>query len=463
MAELNELTAVEQRAMLGRKEVSARELLNAHLAQIHAVNGEVNAVVALDAEVAQTKADAVDQMIFDGQTPGPLAGLVTAHKDLELTKDFPTTFGSPLFENNRPTTNSILVQRMADAGAVALGKTNVPEFGAGSHSFNPVYGTTLNPYDRTRSAGGSSGGAAVALASNMVAIADGSDMGGSLRNPAAWNNVVGFRNSPRMVPSADGDWSILGIQGAMGRTVDDLVLLLKVIGQPHLADPLSRPLELPDKIPPVDHPLRVAVSPDLGGLPIEADVRAVLDTMYAVVEDLGWQVQEAEPNMSRADECFGVLRSFAFATGPLSSAGESIKETKATIQDEVARGSQLSGQEVAKAQAQLLRLWKNSVQFFQNYDIMLAPVTQLSPFDAKLEYPAVVDGQESERYIDWMRSCCRVTTMGMPALSLPAGFTDAGLPVGVQIIGGPWQDLMVLRAAKAIEAVTNHWQRRPTF
>ena len=463
MTDLNELTAVEQRVMLGRKEVSARELLNAHLDRIESVNGEVNAVVALNAEVATSKADAIDQMIFDGQTPGPLAGLVTAHKDLELTRDFPTTFGSPLFENNQPTTNSILVQRMADAGAVALGKTNVPEFGAGSHSFNPVYGTTLNAYDRSRSAGGSSGGAAAALASNMVAIADGSDMGGSLRNPAAWNNVVGFRNSPRVVPSADGDWSTLGMQGAMGRTVDDLVMLLKVIGQPHAADPLSRALELPDQILPPDRPLRVAISADLGGLPVEADVRAVLDTLYADIEDLGWQMQEAEPNMSRADECFRVLRSFAFATGPLSSAGDSIKLTKATIQDEVERGNLLSGQDVAKAQAQLLRLWKNSVQFFENYDIMLAPVTQLSPFDAELEYPTAVDGHESERYIDWMRSCCRVTTMGMPALSLPAGFTKAGLPVGVQIVGGPWQDLTVLRAAKAIESTTNHWQRRPVF
>ncbi len=459
--ELNELTAVEQRGMLGRKEVSARELLDAHLKQIDILNGKVNAIVALNAEVAVTKATKVDQMIANDEDPGPLAGLVIAHKDLEETKDFPTTFGSPLFKDHQPKTNSLLVQRTAEAGAIALGKTNIPEFGAGSHTFNSVYGTTFNPYDLTRSAGGSSGGAAAALATNMVAIADGSDMGGSLRNPAAWNNVVGFRNSPRMVPMTDGDWSILGLQGAMGRTVDDLVLLLRAIGVPYVGDPLSRPLNLPDKILPPKRPLRVAFSSDLGGLPVEADVRSVLQSLRSDVEGMDWEVEEAEPNLSGADECFVTLRSFAYANGPLSKVGEAIKGTKESVQDEVRRGLELGGVELAKGLTQLAVLWRSSVRFFEDYDILLAPVTQLSPFPAGLEYPTVVDGETSEHYIDWMRSCCRVTTMGMPALSLPAGFTEAGLPVGVQIIGGPWNDVGVLRAAKAIEGATNYWTRRP--
>ncbi len=461
MSSLIDLTAVEQRKLLAQKQVSAREILDAHLGQIEAANGLVNAIVALDAEVAVEKATAVDESLAAGLDPGPLAGLVTAHKDLEETKDFPTTYGSPLFANNQPKANSLLVQRMSDAGAVSVGKTNVPEFGAGSHSFNPVYGTTRNPYDHARSAGGSSGGAAAALASNMIAVADGSDMGGSLRNPAAWNNVVGFRNSPRMVPSADGDWSIMGIKGAMGRTVEDLVLLLRVIGVPYVGDPLSRPLNLPDEIVPFDRPLRVAVSADLGGLPVESDVLSVLRQLRVDIEALGWQVEENEPGFSGADECFRTLRAFAYANGPLAHLGQGLAKTKKSIQHEYRTGLALTGAEVAAANAQLSKQWRRAVRFFENFDILLAPVTQLSPFPTDWEYPKLVDGVQSDHYIDWMRSCCRVTTMGMPALSLPAGFTDAGLPVGVQIVGGPWNDVGVLRAAKTIEEATEHWKRRP--
>ena len=240
-------SAVAQRRMIAAGEVSARELLDAHLERIEQVNGTVNAIVGMDPDVARARAAAIDEATARGDAVGPLAGLVTAHKDLSETADFVTTHGSPLFAGHRPKADALHVARMKSAGAVALGKTNTPEFGAGSHTFNPVYGTTVNPYDPTRSAGGSSGGAAAALRCGMVAIADGSDAGGSLRNPAAWNNVVGFRTSPRVVPRVDpgNAWLTISILGPMARTVDDLALLLGVLAEPDSRDPLNRPLDVP--------------------------------------------------------------------------------------------------------------------------------------------------------------------------------------------------------------------------
>lgn len=464
MSDICDTSATEQKELLDSRSISAVELLEAHLDRINAVNPSVNAVVALDAAVGRRAASAIDGARMDGDEVGSLAGLVTAHKDLTDTVDFPTTYGSPVHAGVRPSADSLLVSRMKRAGAVAVGKTNTPELGAGSHTFNPVYGTTLNPWDLGRSAGGSSGGAAVALATGMVGIADGSDMGGSLRNPAAWNNVVGFRSSPGLVPRIERgvSHSTLGVEGAMARTVDDLALLLSVIGAPDLRDPLNRGLEVPATIAPIGRPLRVAFSPDLGGLPFEPDIGGVIEKVVALLPTLGWSVELAEPDFSGADECFATLRSFLFATGKLHDRTDNERsQVKATVQEEYRRGQGQSSQEIADAYGQLQQLWRRSVEFFQSYDLLVAPVTQISPFPAELEYPTSVNGEPCERYIDWMRSVCRVTVLGLPALSLPAGFTDEGLPVGVQIIGGPYADLDVLAAAKVLESVTEHHKRRP--
>lgn len=449
--------------MLGRREVSARELLDAHLQRIEAINPTVNAIVALDPDVGRQRALAVDELVAGGGDPGPLAGLVTAHKDLTDTADFPTTHGSLLFAENRPKADSWLVSQMKAAGAVALGKTNTPEFGRGSHTFNAVYGTTLNPYDTTRTCGGSSGGAAVSLATSMLAIADGSDMGGSLRNPAGWNNVVGFRASPGVVPflSLGPAYPRLATEGAMGRTVDDLVMLLRVLSQIEPGDPLSRGLLLPDVIEPIDRPLRVAWSPNFGDLPVESDVAAVLAQIPAVAEGLGWVVTEAEPDFSGAHEAFATLRGWLNATGFAARAGDRLAEMKQTIQNEAAAGAKVTAREVADALNHLRVLWLRAVDFFQQYDLLLGPVSQVSPFEIETEYPTEVDGQAMGSYIEWMMSCCYITVCGVPTMSLPAGFTDAGLPTGVQVIGGPWQDLLVLRAARALEEATGHHRTRP--
>ena len=452
-ASLCDLTAHEQLALLDASEVSARELLAAHVERIEAVNPSVNAIVAMDLSVAEERAEAVDEARAHGQVIGPLAGLVTAHKDLTDTADFVTCYGSPLHEGHRPKTDSLLVSRMKAAGAVAVGKTNTPELGAGSHTFNPIYGMTKNPWDLERSAGGSSGGAAVALSTGMVAIADGSDMGGSLRNPAAWNNVVGFRASPSAVPSVTAGVSraTFGVEGAMGRTVADLALLLSVIGEPDARDPLSRDFGLATAPTPIDGPLRVAYSPTVGGLPVEAGVAGVVADFVDRVAGIGWSVVAAEPDFSGADEAFETIRSYLFANGKLADHAARIGETKATIQEEFRRGRAQTGAEVADAHTHVGELWRRAVEFFSGFDLLIAPVTQMSPFPIDLEYPMEVDGVPCERYIDWMRSVCRITTLGMPALSLPAGFDADGLPVGVQLVGGPHRDAHVLRSALTLE------------
>ncbi len=464
-SELPDLSACEQRALLASSRVSARELLEAHLDRVERVNPTLNAVVALDPSVAVQRAAAVDDARAKGQPLGPLAGLVTAHKDLAETADFPTTFGSPVFADNRPTSDNLLVARVKAAGAAAIGKTNTPEFGRGSHTFNPVYGTTLNPYDPTRTCGGSSGGAAVALRTGMVAIADGSDMGGSLRNPAGWNNIVGLRASPGVVPSvAPGPpWPRLGTEGPMGRTVDDLVLLLRVISAQTDADPLSRGMDLPTVLKPMDRPLRVAFSRNFGNLPVEPDVLAVLDRVPAMIEGLGWEVVEAAPDFSGAHEVFATLRGWLNATGMAARLGPKLTELKQTIQDEAATGGRVTAQEVADSLDHLRVLWLRAHRFFADFDLLIGPVSQVSPFPVDIEYPRVVAGQTMTSYIEWMMSCCYITVLGSPALSLPAGFTDAGLPVGMQLVGGPWQDLTVLRAAKTIETATGHGLVRPAL
>lgn len=462
---LCDLNAHEQLTLLENRDLSARELLAAHLARVDVANPSVNAIVAADFTVAEARASTVDEARASGKAVGPLAGLVIAHKDLTETADFITTYGSTAYAEYLPPTDSLLVSRVKAAGAVSVGKTNTPEFGAGSHTFNSVYGATRNPWDLDRSAGGSSGGAAAALATGMLSIADGSDMGGSLRNPAAWNGVVGFRSSAGVVPSVGKGMprAALGLGGAMGRTVADLALLLNVIAAPDSRDPLSRDVGITADLALIDRPLRVAYSPTLGGLPVELSVSSVLDGYVERVSALGWPVEVAEPDFSGADEAFETIRAYLYAFGntQLESLGPRLIETKAPIQEEVARGNALSGAEVAAAHTHLGELWRRATAFFAEFDLMIAPVTQLSPFPIEVEYPASVDGVACDRYIDWMRSCSRITSLGMPALSLPAGYDGDGLPVGVQLIGGPHNDAALLNTAATLELSVPTERRLP--
>ena len=469
MNELCAKTAVELRNLIDEKKISAVELLDVHLEQIALTNPSLNAIVTLVPDHAQQMAAKIDHQIAKGENPGLLAGLPMAHKDLVQTKGIRTTFGSRLFEDFVPKENALVVQRLIDAGGITVGKTNVPEWGAGSQTFNDVFGETKNPFDLTRTCGGSSGGAAVALAARMLPLADGSDMGGSLRNPASFCNVVGFRTSPGRVPVypvRDG-WSNLSVLGPMARTVADCALMLAAITGPDDRNPIS----LPDSAELFLQTLesnqkgtRVAFSPDFGGqLPVEPAVQHVITQGMKVFSDLGCKVNENCPDFSGADEVFKTLRAWTFA----SQHGEGVRlhpeYYKETIIWNVEAGLKLSATDVSAANNLRTDIYQRVNTFFQDYDFLVLPVSQVTPFPLSDEYVTSINGTRMETYIDWMKSCYYITVTGLPAISIPCGFTPEGLPVGIQIIGKRLQDLAVLRIAYAFEQATETWKTQPNI
>ncbi len=448
------------------RELSAQEVMEAHLAQIERVNPEVNAIVTLTAERALERAGATDEALARGEEVGPLAGLPVAHKDLFPTEGVRTTFGSPIYDNFVPDHDALIVQRLREAGAVSVGKTNTPEFGAGSQTFNAVFGETLNPYDTTKTCGGSSGGAAAALACGMVPIADGSDMGGSLRNPAGFCNVVGFRPSPGRVPSWPDptSWLSLTVDGPMARTVEDAALVLGAIAGPDDHDPLSISETGAQFLRPLERDLggvRVAWSRDLGGLPVDARVTAVLEDQRHVFESLGCVVEDAQPDFAGADEVFKVLRAWRYEL----SFGELLEDHRDQMKDTVVwnieEGAGLSGPRIGRAELGRTEIYHRLRAFMQSYEFLVAPVSQVPPFDVVQRYVTEIGGERMETYIDWMKSCYYVTVAGLPAASVPCGFTPQGLPVGIQIVGRHRDDLGVLQLAHAFERATRHGERRP--
>jgi amidase len=462
--------AVTLAGMLRRREVSAREVIAAHIARIEALDGAVNAVVTGCFDTALAKAADADAALARGQSTGLLHGLPVAHKDLFDTAGVRTTYGSPLFAENVPSRDALVVQRMSAAGAISLGKTNVPEFGAGSHTVNPVFGATRNPFDLTRSAGGSSGGAAAALAARMICLADGSDLGGSLRNPASFCNVVGLRPSPGRVP----DWpfsdvaDVLGVAGPMARTVADVALLLMVLSGPDPRVPLAL-----DAAPPVAEPdqiagllerdlrgVRVAWSADLG-LPVEPAVLETLAPARQLLADLGCEVIEAAPDLSGADFVFRTWRAFRFATnlGPLLR--QHPGQIGPNVTWNIERGLELSVADVGRATLWQAALAERVSAFFDSYEVLACPVTQVVPFDVTLDWVHDIDGHPQHTYLDWMASAYLISVTGLPAMSVPAGFTADGLPVGLQLVGRRRADWALLGVARAVEAATGHGRTVP--
>ena len=459
-------SAVELRALLGAGDVSATEVVIAHLGRIDETNPGLNAIVTLTPERALDAAAAADRRFAAGEDLPLLHGIPIAHKDLANTAGVRTTFGSPIFADFVPAENALVVDRAVRAGAIAVGKTNVPEFGAGSHTFNTVFGATRNPYDQSRTCGGSSGGAAVALAAGMVPIADGSDMGGSLRNPAAFCNVVGLRPSPGRVPAWPKavPWTHLSTEGPMARTVDDVALLLAVQAGPDPRSPIALDASGATFLPPIGDPttaLRVAWAPDLGGLPIDPAVRTALTGVPGVFEALGHQVSEACPDLRGAGELFAALRAWDSASGFGDLAAKERHRIKSTVLWDVDRGLAMSMDEHMGAWKDRAALFSRVAAFFENFDVLLCPTTQVPPFDIDTEWIAEIDGHPMSTYIEWMRVCSDVTLMNCPAISVPAGFTPDGLPVGLQIVGPPRDDLGVLAVAKQFETATNIGARRP--
>jgi len=453
--------ATEQAALLHDGALSARELLDAHLARIERTNPTLNAIVTLSPERASEDAARADEAHARGESLGVLHGLPGAHKDLAATEGIRTTHGSPIFADHVPKTDALVVARQRAAGVVTVGKTNTPEFGMGSNTFNPVFGATVNPYDTTRTCGGSSGGAAVALAAGMVPIADGSDLGGSLRNPAAFCNIVGFRPSPGRVPAwpTSTPYGYLSTSGPMGRTVDDVALLLSAQAGPHARSPIA--LEAPGSaflppIAPADAGLRIAWAPDLGGLPMEPIQRQALHGVPDKLAEMGHHVEQAAPDLSGAVEIFDILRAQLFAQGMAANYEQHKDKLKDTAKWQIERGMNLDGADILRAEQMRAALFERCCDFFDNYDVLACPVTQVQPFPVETEWVSEIDGHTMNTYIEWMRVCTDVTLMCSPAISVPAGFTSDGLPVGLQLVGPPRDDMGVLRIAK-------HWEQAAGF
>jgi amidase len=471
-SELCFLPASELARLIRARELSCVEVMQAHIAQIERVNPQVNAVVTFLPEQALDSARRADAAFERRTVPpaesAPLYGLPVAHKDMVLTKGIRTTFGSPIYRDFVPDADALIVERLNAAGALTLGKTNTPEFGAGSQTFNRVFGATLNPYDVTKTCGGSSGGAAVALACGMVPIADGGDLGGSLRNPASFCNVVGFRPSAGRVPTwpAPDAWYSLQVLGPMARTVRDIALQLQAIAGPDPRAPLSieesgarfgRPLERDFRN------VRLAWSRDLNGLPVEREITERLAAQRNVFEKMGMIVEDATPDLTGADEIFKTLRAYhvELSYGRLLETHRG--EIKDTVIWNIEQGRALSGPDVGRAQVLRTELYHRVRAFMEDHEFLAAPVTQVLPFDVKEPWVKSINGQKMETYIDWMRSCYFITATGLPAISVPCGFSSTGLPIGLQLIGRARCDFDVLQLAYAFEQSTQFWKQRPTL
>jgi amidase len=474
-AAMSDIVKMDARALskaIAAKKVSCAEVMTAYLDHVAAVNPKVNAIVALqDRDKLMAQARAHDDMLAKGQNMGVLHGFPYAVKDLQPVKGIVSTSGSPILKDFVPAADSLPVERMRGAGAIFIGKTNAPEFGMGSHTYNPVYGATHNAYDQTKSAGGSSGGAAVGLALHMLPVADGSDYGGSLRNPAGWNNVVGMRNSIGLVPTAGEDvWQpSMGVTGAMGRSVSDLAMLLSVQAGYDSRAPLSLDGTGARFLGPLDGNFkgkRIGWLNDLdGAVPYEAGVLEVCRTALKTFESLGCTVETLSPKASVEDawQSFVTLRQFQQGGGIRGYYADPAKRAllKPEALYEVEGGLKLSAFDVTNASVARTR-WSNAFHhLFSQVDFLVMPTAQLFAFDVNEHWPHAIAGKSMRTYHEWMMGVCLVTLTGCPSLAVPAGFSTSGQPMGIQIIGPTHRDLDCLRLGHAYEQASNWTAKRP--
>lgn len=457
---------------LQRGSVAATDVMNEVYDRIEAINPSVNAIVNLLARDEALRLAEVADRVPVAQR-GPLHGLPMAPKDAVMVKGFPTTLGFRPYADRIAEEDETIAARMRRAGAIFIGHTNMPEFGLGSHTFNSLFGATLNPYDPSKTPGGSSGGAAVALATHMLPLADGSDMGGSLRNPASFCNVVGFRPSIGRMPNSKGfGWyGRLSTTGPMARTVADASLLMSVMAGPDPSDPLtlteSGEYFLDGLVPHDDLPrLKIAYSPDLHGLPVDAAVTPIIRNAADTFANLGCEVVETSPDLSRAMEVFQTQRAAALALlGDTLDA--SIPDWKSSAKDtavwNIEKGQTLSGTQIITTEVLRNRIYADAVAFMDEFDVLILPAAQVPAFDTQVDWVREINGQPMETYIDWMTVCCAITVTGFPAVSVPAGFTQGGLPVGLQMVGKPRGDLALLRIAHAFEVATQHHLQSPAI
>ena len=460
------MPARQMAELIRQKKLSSREVMQAHLKQISRVNSKVNAIVTLVPEdQLMAQAAAADEDLAKGNWRGALHGMPVGVKDLHETHGIRTTYGSPLHRDFLPDFDCRVVQREKEAGAIVIGKTNVPEFGLGSQTFNPVFGATHNPYDLSKTCGGSTGGGSVALACGMVPLADGSDMGGSLRNPPNFCNIVGIRPSPGRVPNVPSNlgWFTLSVPGPVARNVSDCAFFLSVLAGYDHHSPISidqpgaqfaQPLERSFK------GVRVAMFKDMG-LPWEAEVKSAVQAQRKVFESLGCIVVDAEPDFSDANECFVAWRHWSTELGfgdLIATRGDQLNEY---IHWHVEEGRKLTGPYLSRMEAKRTAFFQRMCNFKGEYDFFLLPVNQVLPFDVNVHYPTEIAGVKMENYIAWMKSAYYISTTGNPAMSVPCAFSASGLPIGIQIVGKHHDDWGVLQLAYAFEQATNIGKRRP--
>jgi amidase len=460
------MRAVDLMDAIRGKKVSAREVMQAHLKQIHQVNAKVNAMVTLvDEDQLMAQAAAADEALAKGKWLGPLHGLPVAVKDLHETRGIRTTFGSPLHKDYVPDFDCRVVQREKEAGGIVLGKTNVPELGLGSQTFNPVFGATHNPYDVTKTCGGSTGGGVVAVACGMAPLADGSDMGGSLRNPPNFCNMVGIRTSPGRVPNVPTTlgWFTLSVPGPVARNVTDCAYFLSVLAGYDQHSPIS--IDQPGA--PFAQPLgrsfkgvRVAMFKDMG-LPWDPEVKSAVQAQRKIFEELGCIVEEAEPDFTDANEAFLAWRHWSVELGfgdLIATHGDQLNEY---VHWHVEEGRKLTGPYLSRIEAKRTALYQRLCNFKGEYEFFVLPVNQVLPFDVNTHYPREIAGVKMENYLAWMKSAYYISAAGNPAMSVPCAFSSGGLPIGIQIVGRHHDDWGVLQLGYAFEQATGVGRRRP--
>jgi Asp-tRNA(Asn)/Glu-tRNA(Gln) amidotransferase A subunit family amidase len=459
-----DLTASEARRRIGEGSLKASDLLESCIGRAEAVNPAVNALVAADFGRARLAAREADAAVARGEALGPLHGLPFGVKDLEETAGLRTTFGSELFADHVPAADAGIVGRLKRAGAIVLGKTNTPEFGAGANTRNRVYGATGNPFNPALSAAGSSGGSAVALATGMVPLATGSDMGGSLRNPAAFCGVVGFRPTPGLVPGERSlrGWSPLAVLGPMARTVPDVCLMLSAMVSDCAADPLAttvwgRPMRRAEDFArpaPVDlSSLRVAFTPDFGFAPTERRIRAAFADKTGRFRHVFARADDASPDCTGADQAFEVLRAVAFLAAHHDKVVATPELVGPNVHANVAEGLTYTALDVAQAEVAQTALYRRWQAFFDAWDVIVTPTITISPRPWSELAPAEIDGAATRSYFHWLALAYAVSLVGHPAVSLPVGVDSAGLPFGLQIVGPRGGDARVLAVAAALETL----------
>jgi amidase len=459
--------ATELLKLYRRRTASPLEVMQAVLAQIERVNPLLNAYCTVVAEDALRAARMATQALRRGRRHGPLHGVPVSIKDLTPTKGIRTTWGSKIYEHHVPDVDALVVERLKAAGAIVLGKTNTPEFGAGGQTFNAVFGATLNPWNPKLTCGGSTGGGAVALATGMGPLAQGSDLGGSLRLPASFCGVVGIRPSPGLVPvwPTDLGWDSYAVEGPMARTVADLALMLATISGPDPRAPNSYPADTRAFARAVQRPgvrgLRIAWSPDLGVTPVDAEVERVFTDATRVLGKLGARVERAHPDFSGVFDLVQVTRGARIA----AVHGDKLAKWRDVMQDNLVGniefGLALTADDIGRAERERTALWHRVRAFLERYDVIVTPTAAVPPFPVTQTHPTEINGRPMANYLEWALLTYAFTLVGVPAISIPCGFTRDGLPVGLQIAGRWHDEPTVLRVAAAFEAEQPWAQRRP--